>query len=309
MASNESFSCGPGCPISASKRRMDVPPCHRDRGPRRCYRAADQDARFDGWFFCAVTSTGIYCRRAARPGPPSGRTCASTPRRPRRNRPGSGPAGGAGPTPPPARPSGTSGPTSWPGPCGSSATASSTARASRGWRRGWATAPASSTVWSRPSWARARWPSPAPSAARRHGSCWRPPIWRSRRRLRGRLRQHPPVQRHHAPDLRRHAQRPTARARRCGGAPAGGGDGAAQAIRLRLPCRRPFNPASVLDFLAPARCPGVEAADGDAYRRTPAPAPRPCRRDAGAPPADDISGRDGARPTWRPSCGSPTCAT
>ena len=29
----------------------------------RCYRAVDsRDARFDGWFFTAVTSTGIYCR-------------------------------------------------------------------------------------------------------------------------------------------------------------------------------------------------------------------------------------------------------
>ena len=31
--------------------------------PVRCYEAAkSKDARFDGWFFCAVTSTGIYCR-------------------------------------------------------------------------------------------------------------------------------------------------------------------------------------------------------------------------------------------------------
>ena len=29
----------------------------------RCYRAVkSRDARFDGWFFTAVTSTGIYCR-------------------------------------------------------------------------------------------------------------------------------------------------------------------------------------------------------------------------------------------------------
>jgi AraC family transcriptional regulator of adaptative response / DNA-3-methyladenine glycosylase II len=31
--------------------------------PDRCYQAAhSKDARFDGWFFVAVTSTGIYCR-------------------------------------------------------------------------------------------------------------------------------------------------------------------------------------------------------------------------------------------------------
>jgi len=29
----------------------------------RCYQAArSRDQRFDGWFFTAVTSTGIYCR-------------------------------------------------------------------------------------------------------------------------------------------------------------------------------------------------------------------------------------------------------
>jgi AraC family transcriptional regulator of adaptative response / DNA-3-methyladenine glycosylase II len=31
--------------------------------PDRCWRAVEsEDPRFDGWFFCAVTSTGIYCR-------------------------------------------------------------------------------------------------------------------------------------------------------------------------------------------------------------------------------------------------------
>ncbi len=31
--------------------------------PDRCYEAArSKDPRFDGWFYCAVTSTGIYCR-------------------------------------------------------------------------------------------------------------------------------------------------------------------------------------------------------------------------------------------------------
>jgi AraC family transcriptional regulator, regulatory protein of adaptative response / DNA-3-methyladenine glycosylase II len=40
--------------------------CHDARvieDPQRCYRAVhSKDARFDGWFFIAVTSTGIYCR-------------------------------------------------------------------------------------------------------------------------------------------------------------------------------------------------------------------------------------------------------
>ncbi len=41
-------------------------PCHHAgviEDPDRCYQAAlSKDDRFDGWFFCGVTSTGIYCR-------------------------------------------------------------------------------------------------------------------------------------------------------------------------------------------------------------------------------------------------------
>ncbi len=44
--------------------------------------------------------------------------------------------------------------------------------------------------------------------------------------------------------------------------------GATQGIRLRLPCRRPFNPASVLDFLGLRALPGVESLDGATYRRS-----------------------------------------
>src|SRR3712207_9245987 len=42
--------------------------CHARRvtpplDAERCYRAvASRDARFDGWFFTAVATTGIYCR-------------------------------------------------------------------------------------------------------------------------------------------------------------------------------------------------------------------------------------------------------
>src|SRR5271156_3418136 len=43
---------------------------------------------------------------------------------------------------------------------------------------------------------------------------------------------------------------------------------AAQAIRLRLPCRQPFNPVSVLDFLGLRALPGVEALDGVSYTRS-----------------------------------------
>src|SRR5580693_3358818 len=44
-----------------SQRRATLAPVIED--PDRCYQAAhSKDARFDGWFFCGVTSTGIYCR-------------------------------------------------------------------------------------------------------------------------------------------------------------------------------------------------------------------------------------------------------
>ncbi len=43
---------------------------------------------------------------------------------------------------------------------------------------------------------------------------------------------------------------------------------APQAIHLRLPVRRPFNPLSVLDFLGMRALPGVESLEGASYRRT-----------------------------------------
>jgi AraC family transcriptional regulator of adaptative response / DNA-3-methyladenine glycosylase II len=45
-------------------------------------------------------------------------------------------------------------------------------------------------------------------------------------------------------------------------------DGATQGIRLRLPCRRPFSPESVVQFLGTRAVPGIEAVDGTTYRRS-----------------------------------------
>ena len=59
-----------------------------------------------------------------------------------------------------------------------------------------------------------------------------------------------------------------ARAARTAAGKAARSDGAPQSIRLRLPCRRPFSPASVLDFLGARALPGVESIEGGAYRRT-----------------------------------------
>jgi AraC family transcriptional regulator, regulatory protein of adaptative response / DNA-3-methyladenine glycosylase II len=48
----------------------------------------------------------------------------------------------------------------------------------------------------------------------------------------------------------------------------GAAKGTPQEIRLRLPCRRPFSPESVLAFLGTRAVPGVEGRDGDTYRRS-----------------------------------------
>src|SRR5512142_3283920 len=46
----------PGRPGEEQTRRMEL-------DFERCYRAVDsRDQRFDGWFYTAVSSTGIYCR-------------------------------------------------------------------------------------------------------------------------------------------------------------------------------------------------------------------------------------------------------
>ena len=237
--------------------------------PDRCYQAAQsKDARFDGRFFCAVTSTGIYCR----PSCP-----ARTPKR--ENMRFYATAAAAQQAGFRAclrcRPDATPGSPEW------NVRADVVARAMRLIRdgivdregvEGLAAPPRLQHAPAEPPHHRRgghRAARPGAGAAQPDGARParddRPP--RRPRRLRRRLRQRAPVQRHGAPDLRRHAERaarPGARGRRRAGARAGAG--APQAIRLRLPCRRPFNPASVLDFLGLRALPGVEALDGASYR-------------------------------------------
>ncbi len=45
-------------------------------------------------------------------------------------------------------------------------------------------------------------------------------------------------------------------------------DGVTQGIRLRLPCRRPFSPTSVLGFLGARAAPGIERVEESVYRRS-----------------------------------------
>ena len=84
----------------------------------RCYRAVQsRDARFDGWFFTAVTSTGIYCRPSCPAMTPKPANVRFYPTAAAAQSAGSAPAAGAGPTPLPGRQSGTSAPISWAGRC------------------------------------------------------------------------------------------------------------------------------------------------------------------------------------------------
>ena len=241
---------------------MGTPPC--DGGEvipdfDRCYRAVQaKDARFDGWFFAPCT-THRHLLPAELPGPhpEARRTCASSRPRPPRSAPGSGPASGAGPTPRPARPSGTRAATSSAGRCASSPTAWSTARA-------WPGSPRRLGVQRTPARTGCSWPSSGAGplalaraqraqTARRADRDDRPAV--RRRRVRGRLREHPPVQRHGPRGVRRDAQRELRTARRpvppCR---AGSGHAPPRGADRRSPA------TTVLAFLGPARCAGIEAA-------------------------------------------------
>jgi AraC family transcriptional regulator of adaptative response / DNA-3-methyladenine glycosylase II len=63
-----------------------------------------------------------------------------------------------------------------------------------------------------------------------------------------------------------------------------------QAIRLRLPCRQPFDPASVLEFLGLRALPGVEQLDGSSYSRSMRLPHGPGIVTLRAPEADSIEG-------------------
>ena len=102
-----------------------------------------------------------------------------------------------------------------------------------------------------------------------------------RRRLRRRLRQCPPVQRHRAGRLRRnphgHAgpgpagrpgRRPIGSRRPAADTAAGDTAASSTSITLRLAYRRPFPSSALFSFLAARAVPGVEEGDASYYRRS-----------------------------------------
>jgi len=242
--------------------------------PDRCYQAAQsKDARFDGWFFCAVTSTGIYCR----PSCP-----ARTPKRENvRFYPTAAAAQQAGfRACLRCRPDATPGSPEW------NVRADVVARAMRlirdgivdregieglARRLGYSTRQLNRLVTAEVG------TGPLAIARAQRSQTARIllettdlPIahvafaagFASVRQCNDTVRQ---IFADTPSGLRARAAR-TAAGRR--GARAGAGAGAAQAIRLRLPCRRPFSPESVLAFLGTRALPGVESLDGSSYRRS-----------------------------------------
>ncbi|BFO16652.1 hypothetical protein SHKM778_30400 [Streptomyces sp. KM77-8] len=77
-----------------------------------------RDARFDGAFFFAVRTTGIYCRPSCPAVTPKRHNVSFFATAAAAQGSDSAPAGAAARTPYPAPPSGTYGPTSSAGPCG-----------------------------------------------------------------------------------------------------------------------------------------------------------------------------------------------
>ncbi len=244
--------------------------------PDRCYQAAQsKDARFDGWFFCAVTSTGIYCR----PSCP-----ARTPKRENvRFYPTAAAAQQAGfRACLRCRPDATPGSPEW------NVRADVVARAMRlirdgivdregveglARRLGYSTRQLNRLVTAEVG------TGPLAIARAQRSQTARVllettdlPIthvafaagFASVRQCNDTVRQ---IFADTPSGLRARAAKAAAGR---GGARAGAGDGAgaAQAIRLRLPCRRPFSPASVLEFLGVRALPGVESLDGSSYRRS-----------------------------------------
>ena len=233
----------------------------------RCVRAVQsKDARFDGWFFTAVLTTGIYCRpscpvRAAQ----APRTCASTPAPAAAQQAGFRACKRC-------RPDASPGSPEW------NERADLVARAMRliadgvvdregvpglAARLGYSTRQIERQLLAELG------AGPLALARAQRAQTARllietTALPMARRRLRGRVRQHPPVQRHRPRGLR--PARPTelrdrVAARRARRPPPG-------TLSLRLPFRAPLCPDNLFGHLAATAVPGVEEWRDGAYRRT-----------------------------------------
>jgi AraC family transcriptional regulator of adaptative response / DNA-3-methyladenine glycosylase II len=241
--------------------------------PDRCYEAAkSKDARFDGWFFCAVTSTGIYCR----PSCP-----ARTPKR--ENMRFYATAAAAQQAGFRAclrcRPDATPGSPEW------NLRADVVARAMRLIRDGIVDREGVEGLAARLGYSTRQLnrlitaevgTGPLALARAQRGQTARVLLETTDLAVAhvafaagfASVRQCNETVRQIFADTPSGLRGRAARSARGAGPRPGAGDGPTQSIRLRLPCRRPFNPASVLEFLGTRVLPGVEAAGGDTYTRS-----------------------------------------
>ena len=256
----------------------------------RCYRAVQsKDARFDGWFVTAVLTTRIYCRPEL-PGPaPEGDEHALLPdggRRAARRLPGlqAVPArrvpGLAGVERPRRR--------RRPGDAPHRRRRGRPGRASQGLagRLGYSTRQVERHLLAEVG------AGPLALARAQRAQTARLLIETSdlpfaERRLRRRVLEHPPVQRHRPTRVRPHPDRAAAR----GSAPPTSRPGVGIALELRLPFRIPFCPDNLFGHLAATAVPGCEELRDGAYRRTHAAAQRQRHRlpDAAAPTTSPAS--------------------
>ena len=234
----------------------------------RCYRAVQsKDARFDGWFVTAVLTTKIYCRPSCPVRPPFARNMRFYPTAAAAQRAGFRACKRC-------RPDASPGSPEW------NVRGDVVARAMRliadgtvdregvtglAARVGYTTRQLErllqAEVGANPlALARAQRSADRARADRDHRAAVR------RRRVRGRLLQHPPVQRHR-PRRSAISRRPpcvNARVPEFGR----GDGGAAGALSLRLPVRTPFAYEGLFGHLAASAVPGVEEVRDGAYRRT-----------------------------------------
>ena len=253
-------------PKTASRRRPRtgmLGVVSRPLDPERCYRAvAGRDARFDGWFFTAVHTTGIYCRPSCPARTPLARnvsffTTAAA-------------AQGAGfRACRRCRPDAVPGSPEW------DVRADVVARAMRLIADGEVERSGVPGLAARLGYSErqlhrllvaelgvgAAGARPGPARADRAAAHRDHRPADGRHRLRGRVRQHPAVQRHRPRGLRDDADRPAA-------APSPGTTGGAPGwLTLRLAARAPYEAAEVLLFLGAHAVPGLEEWDGTTFSR------------------------------------------
>ena len=228
-----------------------------------CYRAVQsRDPRFDGWFFTAVRTTGIYCRPSCPAITPQRRNVSFHPSAAAAQRAGYRACKRC-------RPDASPGSPEW------NIRGDLAGRALRliadgvidrdgvpglASRLGYSERQLHRTLTAEVGAGPAR-PGPGPARTDRAGAARDHRSAGHRRRVRGRIRQRAPVQRHRPRGVRGATERPARRAAARPSPEPG-------VVVLRLPYRAPMAPAAVLDFLGAHAVPGLETYADGVFTRT-----------------------------------------